>query len=180
MLQVATFPSGADTVVAVWLRLCGARRQRIPLVNADPGLAEKESAAELEHRPAERARRTSALRHQRRQVERPVRRDRGDERRIQSDRVRLRRLVRQPTRPAAALGRDQPAEGPVRPGAPFTRAPDTSLELVRSSRIDRGGAGARVRGLPPQACRMRSPAVQRTRAAVAPRFLPSTTNTADG
>ena len=43
MLQVATFPSGADTVVAVWLRLCGARRQRIRLVNADPDLAEKEA-----------------------------------------------------------------------------------------------------------------------------------------
>jgi hypothetical protein len=43
MLQVATFPSGADTVVAVWVRLWGARRERIPLVNADPDLAEKEA-----------------------------------------------------------------------------------------------------------------------------------------
>jgi outer membrane protein TolC len=43
MLQVATFPSGADTVVVVWVRLWGARRERIPLVNADPDLAEKEA-----------------------------------------------------------------------------------------------------------------------------------------
>jgi outer membrane protein TolC len=43
MLRVATFPSGADTVVAVWVRLWGARRERIPLVNADPDLAEKEA-----------------------------------------------------------------------------------------------------------------------------------------
>jgi hypothetical protein len=43
MLQVATFPSGADIVVAVWVRLWGATRERIPLVNADPDLAEKEA-----------------------------------------------------------------------------------------------------------------------------------------
>jgi hypothetical protein len=33
----------ADTVVAVSGRLWGARRERIPLVNADPDLAEKEA-----------------------------------------------------------------------------------------------------------------------------------------